>query len=146
MRPGPILDQQGRQLGTHHGLPAYTIGQRKRLGLSASSPLYVLEIDPQRNALIVGGRESAGRHQLTAADTNWIAGRPPGQGAPFRADVRIRYRSRPLLALVTPGANDDTVVRFQQPLSDISPGQAAVFYHGEVCLGGGTIIRQESDQ
>ncbi len=146
MQPGPILDRQGRILGTHRGLPAYTIGQRKGLRLSASSPLYVLEIDPERNAVIVGDRDSAGRLELNTADTHWVAGRPPGGNSPFQADVRIRYRSRPQAALVTPRANAETWVRFEHTLLDISPGQAAVFYQGDVCLGGGTITRQESNR
>ena len=143
MRPGPILDQNGRTLGTHQGTPGFTIGQRKGLGISAPRPLYVLEIDPARNALIVGDQETAGRRELTTTDTHWVAGRPPGGGAPFSAEVRIRYKGSPRPALVTPGPNAQALVRFQGSISDISPGQAAVFYQGEVCLGGGTITRQE---
>jgi tRNA-specific 2-thiouridylase len=146
MQPGPILDLEGRSLGTHHGLPAYTIGQRKGLGISAPAPLYVLKIDPERNALIVGDKDAAGRRELTTVDTRWVAGSPPENNASFQAEVRIRYRSRPHRALVTPMAEGETLLRFEQALPDISPGQAAVFYQGEVCLGGGTITRQESSR
>lgn len=143
MEPGPILDRGGRVLGTHEGLPAYTIGQRKGLRISAPEPLYVLEIDPRRNALIVGTREAAGRRHLIAKDTCWVDGCPPDGGRPFPAEVRIRYRSRPLPAVVEPLTGGRTAVRFDAPLFDMTPGQAAVFYRGEVCLGGGTIARQE---
>jgi tRNA-specific 2-thiouridylase len=143
MRAGPILDLEGNILGTHEGLPAYTIGQRKGLRISAPGPLYVLEIDPTRNALIVGRKAAAGRRHLTALNTCWVAGGPPDGARPFPAEVRIRYRSRSLPAIVEPAAGGRTAVRFDEPLFDITPGQAAVFYRGEVCLGGGTIARQE---
>jgi len=138
MRPGPILDQRGRVLGQHQGLPAYTIGQRKGLGVSAPEPLYVLGNNPARNALIVGPKDAVGRRQLATRDTQWVAGRPPA-GGPFSAEVKIRYRARPLPAAITPGPNGRATIHLKHPLFDITPGQAAVFYQGELCLGGGTI-------
>jgi tRNA-specific 2-thiouridylase len=143
MQAGPILDREGNTLGTHAGLPAYTIGQRKGLQISAPRPLYVLEIDPRRNALIVGTRGAAGRCQLTALETCWVAGRPPDEPRPFPVEVRIRYRSRSFPAMVEPIGGGRTAVRFDEPVLDVTPGQAAVFYRQEVCLGGGTIARQE---
>ena len=141
MRPGPILDRNGRVLGEHQGLPAYTIGQRKGLGVSAPEPLYVLETDPAHNVVIVGPKTAISRQQLATTDTCWVSGRPPAGERPFRAEVKIRYRARPLPATITPGVEGRTVVCFDRPLFDITPGQAAVFYQGEVCLGGGTIAR-----
>ncbi len=142
MRPGPILTRTGQRLGEHQGLPNYTIGQRKGLGISAPRPLYVLELDTARNALIVGTREELGRRALLATGANWLAGEPPA--APFRAEVKIRYRARPVPAQVTLlGGGAAFRVRFDAPLRDITPGQAAVLYDGEVTLGSGIIARAE---
>jgi tRNA-uridine 2-sulfurtransferase len=137
VQPGPIFDTLGCQLGTHHGLPAYTIGQRSGLGIAAAQPLYVLELDMARNALIVGAADELGRTWLRTDAVNWVAGEPPP--VPFRADVQIRYHAHPATALVTPIADGTAEVRFVSPLRDITPGQAAVFYDGEICLGGGII-------
>ncbi len=135
--PGPILDRQGRQLGVHQGLAFYTIGQRKGLLIASPEPLYVAEKDLSRNALIVGLRSELGESELTAAAVNWVSGTPPA--VPARLQVKIRYRSQPAWALVTPLPGERLHVRFEQPLRDITPGQAAVVYDGPVCLGGGII-------
>lgn len=136
-RPGPILDRRGETLGRHEGLAFYTVGQRKGLGVSAPAPLYVLEKDLERNALVVGGAEELGRRQLVAAPVNWIAGEPPA-GA-FRSQVKIRYRARAAWAQVQPGADGRAFVHFDEPQRGVTPGQAAVFYDAEICLGGGII-------
>ncbi len=137
LRPGPILLRDGRKLGEHRGLAAYTIGQRKGLGIAWPQPLYVLEKDVRRNALIVGEREALGSDRLRAVRVNWLDGSPPG--APLRAEVKIRYKARPAAALVIPCGSREAEVRFDQPLRDITPGQAAVFYQGDRVLGGGFI-------
>jgi tRNA-specific 2-thiouridylase len=137
MRPGPILDTSGRELGVHIGLPAYTIGQRSGLGVAAAQPLYVLELDPARNALIVGARAELGRSWLRAGPVNWIDGAPPR--AAFEAEVQIRYRATPAAATVVPLPGGEAEVQFAGALRDITPGQAAVLYQGERCLGGGMI-------
>ncbi len=138
MQPGPILLRDGRQVGEHQGLAAYTIGQRKGLGVAWSQPLYVLRKDVQRNALIVGTRDELGSDRLRVQDVNWLDGFPPA--APQRVEVKIRYKARPAAAVVTPSGADQAEVRFEQPLRDITPGQAAVFYQGERVLGGGFIM------
>jgi tRNA-specific 2-thiouridylase len=138
-RPGPILTQEGNRLGQHRGLAFYTIGQRKGLGISAPAPLYVLEKDSRNNALIVGPAHELGRDELVAGKLNWVSGEPPA--AAQRAEVQIRYKARPALATLTPIPEQRIHVRFDEALRDITPGQAAVFYDGEKCLGGGTIER-----
>jgi tRNA-specific 2-thiouridylase len=135
--PGPILDRQGRQIGRHHGLTAYTTGQRKGLGVTSPIPLYVLGKDVAQNALIVGTAEELGGLELTAGNVNWISGEPPD--GPFRAQVKIRYKAREAWGTVTPLEGHRVHIRFDEPLRDITPGQAAVLYLGEECLGGGII-------
>lgn len=139
MQPGPIITRDGRELGTHQGLPSYTIGQRKGLGVAAPEPLYVLATEPARNALIVGTKEELGSSTLSAHRANWIAGTIPD--APFRAEVKIRYKAAPAHAWITPDGEDRFQVTFDEPLRDITPGQGAVVYNGEECLGGGIISR-----
>ena len=143
VQPGPILDRHGRQLGTHRGLPYYTIGQRSGLGIGAPQPLYVLAFDRPHNALIVGGAEELGASDLAASRVGWIAGEPPD--TVFDVDVQIRYHTRPVRARVTLGTEDRVTVHFAQPVRDITPGQAAVFYDGDQCLGGGLIDQPEND-
>ncbi len=135
-RPGPILDQEGRRLGTHRGLAFYTIGQRKGLGIAAEHPLYVLAKDLARNALIVGPKEALGQRGLRAAEANWITPPPP---SPFRARVQIRATARPQPATVYVENATHFRVHFDTPQRDITPGQAAAVYLDETCLGSGII-------
>lgn len=137
VHPGPILNRSGEVMGTHQGLAFYTIGQRKGLGIAAPQPLYVLDKDPIKNALIVGFKEELGKSELIASQVHWISGRSPTQ--PFRAQVKIRYKAAEVEATVTPMESAKVKVQFDEPLRDITPGQAAVFYQEEVCLGGGII-------
>lgn len=134
---GPILDQDGQELGQHEGLPFYTIGQRKGLGISAPQPLYVLRKDVGRNALIVGTRDELGQRSLTARDVNWVGGRVPD--GPISAEIKIRYKAKPVAGTVTALANGRCRVHFDEPVFGITAGQGAVFYDGDVCLGGGII-------
>jgi tRNA-specific 2-thiouridylase len=142
--PGPILTRTGRQLGTHTGLPNYTIGQRKGLGIFAAEPLYVLELDTRCNALIVGTQDELGSDTLTAGHVNWIAGEPPAGS--IQAEVKIRYKARPATALITPLPNERVQAQFAMPLRDITPGQGAVFYQDDLVLGSGIIERRPSPQ
>ena len=134
---GPILNRQGEQLGEHNGLAFYTLGQRKGLGIAAPEPLYVLEKDTARNALIVGVQSELGRTTLLTGEVNWLDGSPPQ--APLFASVKIRYKAADAPAEIQPLPGNRAAVRFRQPLRDITPGQAAVFYQDERCLGGGII-------
>lgn len=151
--PGPIVDAQGRRLGTHEGLPFYTIGQRKGLGLALGEPLYVTGLDSSRNAVVVGHKHELGRNELIARELNWIPPRVPA--GPLRVTAKIRYRAQEAPATINPisldnpspspeGTGDEgdgrrVRVTFDHPLRDITPGQSVVFYRQEVCLGGGII-------
>jgi len=136
--PGPMFSTDGEEIGQHQGLAFYTIGQRRGLGIAASHPLYVINKDPENNALTIGPLESLGSSQLTTCDTNWTSGSPPEE--PFRAQIKIRYKSPLTWGLVSPKENgSDVHIKFDEPLRDITPGQAAVIYKDEVCLGGGII-------
>jgi tRNA-specific 2-thiouridylase len=135
--PGPILTLQGEQLGQHKGLAFFTIGQRKGIGVPAPDPLYVLNKDYQRNALIVGKNEELGMDELYADGIHWISGQPPTRS--FRSQVKIRYKAQAAWGIVSLEHQGRARVQFDQSLRDITPGQAAVFYANEVCLGGGVI-------
>ncbi|MEA3352165.1 MAG: tRNA 2-thiouridine(34) synthase MnmA [Chloroflexota bacterium] len=136
-KPGPILNTDSEQLGQHRGLAFYTIGQRRGLGIAAPYPLYVRRKDIVNNALIIDRKENLGRDELSAQDTNWIAGEAPN--APIRAQVKIRYKARLVWGRITPLENKHIHIKFETSIRDITPGQAAVFYDGDVCLGGGII-------
>lgn len=135
--PGPILTRSGEELGQHNGLPFYTIGQRKGLGISASVPLFVLRKDVVQNALIVGTKAELGQQTLIAHDVNWLNGRPPQQ--PIEAQIKIRYKAKGVNGTVTDLGNGRAQVNFHEPVFGITAGQGAVFYDGDVCLGGGII-------
>jgi len=140
MPAGEIRDREGRVLGRHDGVHRFTIGQRKGLGLSAGVPLYVVDIDAGQAAVTVGPREALDRTSLTASRVNWISGETPS--SPVRAHARIRYRHAEAAATITPSGplNDARVsVTFDEPQAAITPGQAVVFFDGEVVLGGGWI-------
>jgi len=137
-KPGPILDKQSKVLGQHRGVLLYTIGQRRGLGISAREPLYVTAIDPQRNAIIVGTKEEVYSDELIAADLNWIAIESLEQ--PIEVKAKIRYLHQEADAVVTPiFGGERALVRFKEPQMAVTPGQAIVFYHGEIVVGGGTI-------
>jgi tRNA-specific 2-thiouridylase len=140
MRPGPIVDRQGRLWGQHDGLPGYTIGQRKGLGIGgAGEPMYVLALDHVNNALIVGTKDELGRDRLLATEVNWTLDRPVAAGTP--AQCKIRYRAKAANCTLYPLPNGDIEVHFAELLRDIAPGQGAVFYDGDLCLGGGIIAQ-----
>ncbi|HLO18005.1 MAG TPA: tRNA 2-thiouridine(34) synthase MnmA [Anaerolineales bacterium] len=136
--PGEITRRDGRSVGTHSGLANYTIGQRKGLSLASSVPLYVLGKNSETNTLIVGTQEELGSRELTARDVNWLSGETPK--GPFRAEVKIRYTAKEAEALVTLVDGNQVQVQFDTSQRDITAGQAAVFFQGDVMIGGGIII------
>ena len=133
---GDIVDTHGEVIGHHDGLGLYTIGQRKGLGLAVGEPLYVIALDPRRNRVVVGRAEELGKRELVAGQVNWIVGEPPQNE--MRVTAKIRYRAVESSATIFP-LPERTSVIFDEPLRDITPGQAVVFYDGDVCLGGGII-------
>lgn len=141
--PGQITDLQGNVLGLHQGLALFTIGQRKGLLLNSQVPLYVLDKNFQRKTLIVGTREQSGREYLIAENANWIAGYPPD--TIFRATIKIRYRAHELPAIVNVINKDRFSVKIGCLAHDITPGQAAVLYNEDICIGGGIITNENSD-
>jgi tRNA-specific 2-thiouridylase len=139
LRPGPILDLEGREVGRHQGLPLYTIGQRRGLGIAAGQPMYVTALDVTRNAVIVGPESALGRTSLHAERVTFVSGVWPH--APFDCLAQIRAHADAVPARVTPGESGAVEVHFERPQRAITPGQAIVFYDGEVVLGGGRIAR-----
>ena len=138
LKPGEILMHDGQSIGVHTGLANYTIGQRKGLGVASPVPLYVLGKDSMTNSLIVGTQEQLGSRELIARDVNWLSGDAPME--PFRAEVKIRYTAREAEAWVTPINKMQAKVEFDSPQRDITAGQAAVFFQGNLLIGGGIIL------
>ena len=137
IEPGPMIDKKGNVLGQHKGIPFYTIGQRRGLGLAKGKPLYVIGIDREKNAIVVGGGEEVYRDTFLVDSVNWIASE--GAVSSLPAQVKIRYNHPGSEALLFPRGEDKVEVKFKSPQKAITPGQAAVFYDGETVLGGGWI-------
>ena len=134
---GDIVDSQGKVLGQHSGIHHYTIGQRKGLGIAAAEPLYVIGLDVGRNQVIVGTRDSASEGKCSVERVNWVSIAEPT--APIRASVQVRYRSKAVPATVIPLEGSRVDLVFDEPQFGITPGQAAVWYDGDILLGGGII-------
>ncbi|AFY78819.1 MAG: tRNA 2-thiouridine(34) synthase MnmA [Hydrococcus sp. C42_A2020_068] len=136
-KEGEIVDLDGKVLGKHSGIHHYTIGQRKGLGIAAAEPLYVVKLDPVMNRVVVGNRDSAGRSECVVGRMNWVS--IPEPTTPIRTEVQVRYRSSPAPVNVIPLGESRVKLAFDEPQFGITPGQAAVFYDGDVLLGGGII-------
>lgn len=134
---GNFVDKQGNILGRHKGMIHYTIGQRKRLGISHTEPLYVCGICPQDGNVILGSNDDLFSREADISDFNWISGKVfEGE---FRCKAKIRYRHSEQWATVLPTGADTVHITFDKPQRAITPGQAAVLYDGDIVLGGGTI-------
>jgi tRNA-uridine 2-sulfurtransferase len=134
---GPIVDGEGRQIGSHDGVHRFTIGQRKGLGLSSTVPLYVVRIDAGGRRVTVGPRTALEQTRLTASGVNWIAENAPATWIPVHA--QIRHRHRPAAARVRALDAGRAELVFDAPQAAVTPGQAVVFYDGDVVVGGGWI-------
>lgn len=135
---GDLVDRSGKVLGQHRGIHGVTIGQRKGLGVSASRPLYVVDIDRESNQVVLGTKEELCCKGLIAGNINWIE--PPAVDR-IKAAVQIRYRSAAVLCVVQTTAATTAEVHFTKDCPAVTPGQAAVFYLGDQLLGGGWIER-----
>ena len=138
IHPGDIVTTDGQVLGRHEGIAYYTIGQRKGIGLSSPTPLYVIDLLREENLVVVGTADQTLNESLVCDRTNWIAVEEPTQ--PIEASAQIRYRHAPAPCTITPAANGKFNVNFHQPQRSITPGQAVVFYDGVSVLGGGWIV------
>jgi len=138
-KPGPIFDKEGKILGEHKGILFYTIGQRKRMGIAVGEPLYVIAIDRERNAIIVGREEDVYTDELIASEVNYIDRERLTRS--LKVTGKIRYRAKEAEAVITPEEKDKVQVEFIQPQRAITPGQAVVFYKKDTVVGGGTILR-----
>jgi len=134
---GEIVTTEGEVIGRHTGLHHYTVGQRKGLGVAAGRPLYVVALDRAANRLVVGEDAELRSTTCEVRDINWIPFIPPAE--PLEAKVRVRNRHEPALAEITPLDATTARITFRDPQRAITPGQAAVFYSGELVLGGGWI-------
>ena len=135
--PGDFVDAQGRILGRHRGQIHYTVGQRKGIGLSSPTPLYVYGKDAQTNRVVLTPEDRLFTDRLDAAHCSWTAGTAPSDD--FTAQVKIRYSHVEQPARIRLGDEDRMRVEFQAPQRAITPGQTAVIYDGDTVLGGGTI-------
>jgi tRNA-specific 2-thiouridylase len=139
VRPGPILDTGGRRLGEHRGIVYYTVGQRRGLFLSSAEPLYVVEIDAERNTLVVGPEHELLRRAFIVAALNWVSIDRPDRVRP--AEVRVRSHAAEVPCTLHPLDDGRVRVELDEPQKAVTPGQAAVFYDRDLVLGGGTIDR-----
>lgn len=136
--PGPLVDvATGAVVGEHGGYTGYTVGQRKGLG-AFGEPRFVTGIRPESNVVLIGDEEALRCRTAVAERLRWVGGSPPPSGA--HVDAKIRYKSRPAPSTLEI-EGESVSVRFDQPQRAITPGQAIVFYDGDVVLGGGTIER-----
>jgi tRNA-uridine 2-sulfurtransferase len=134
---GSIVDQRGETLGTHRGLHRFTVGQRKGLGLSSPEPMYVLSLRAETSEVVVGPREALGRRTLTASQVNWVSGDAPARWTPVTAQIRHRHMPAPARVRAIDTARAE--LEFDEPQTAITPGQAVVFYDGDLVAGGGWI-------
>jgi tRNA-uridine 2-sulfurtransferase len=135
---GELVASSGEVIGRHDGISNFTVGQRKGLGVSSPSPLYVLQIDPASHRVTVGADAELGTRSLRAHRLNWIS--IPALTAPMRVRAKIRHRHEPAWATLEPVGGDEVLATFDEPQRAVTPGQSAVFYDGDEVVGGGWIV------
>lgn len=136
-KKGVFVDKDGKVLGEHKGIVNYTIGQRKGLGIAFGSPIYVVDINPDKNEVVLGENEDLFSTTFVAGDFNWISGEAPSSDIKCKVKIRYRQKEQPATVTVLPG--NKVRVEFELPQRAITKGQAAVLYDGDIVLGGGTI-------
>ncbi|MCG1011743.1 tRNA 2-thiouridine(34) synthase MnmA [Tepidanaerobacter sp. GT38] len=139
---GPFVDTKGNILGKHKGIPFYTIGQRRGLGISAGKPLYVVDIDVENNAVILGEEKDLYAKEFLANNINWVAIEKLNGKLNVNAKIRYNFEEKP--AEIMPFGDEMVKVVFNEPQKAITPGQAVVFYQDDIVIGGG-IIKQRCD-
>lgn len=139
MKHGKIVDKNGAVLGKHQGLHRYTIGQRRGIGISSSTPLYVVELNKQKNELIVGKEEDLYSDTVLVEDTNCILFDSFKDG--LEVDAKIRYSAPAKPAVIHVNGNNTLTVKFKEKVKSVTPGQAIAFYIGDILVGGGRIIK-----
>jgi tRNA-specific 2-thiouridylase len=139
-QPGPVLDTAGNVLGQHEGIAGFTVGQRKGLGLAFGERRYVVRLDPEKNAVVLGTEDDVRTRVVEAGGARWVSGSPPTR--PFRVHASVRYQSKGGDALVEPMGKGRVRVTFDEPQWAPTPGQAVVFWDGDCILGGATIERR----
>jgi tRNA-uridine 2-sulfurtransferase len=137
IQSGDMVDSEGHKLGTHHGLYAYTVGQRRGLGIPSSAPYYVVRIDPEQNRLVLGRKKDLEATLCSIRDFHWIC--RPDKFQDLEVLVQVRYRSPAVKARVIRQENRELILQFSKPQKAVTPGQAAVLYAGDLVLGGGWI-------
>ena len=137
VQPGPIIDTDGKVIGEHQGIAFYTLGQRRRIGIASSEPLYVVRIDVEKNAIIVGREPDLYASSLIASNINFIS--IENIPLPIAVTAKVRYNMKDSAGILAPLANERVMMTFETPQRAITPGQALVFYDGEDVVGGGTI-------
>ena len=133
---GQIVTAAGEVVGTHQGVHHFTVGQRRGLGIAVGEPLYVIATEPETRRVIIGRQDDLLRSSMAVDQVNWVSLAPPA--APVRCEVKIRNKHGAAPAVLTP-EGENVLVRFDEPQRAVTPGQAAVFYQGDLVLGGGWI-------
>ncbi|MFO0984016.1 MAG: tRNA 2-thiouridine(34) synthase MnmA [Planctomycetota bacterium] len=139
LSPGKIIAADGRELADHGGAALFTIGQRRGLGFAAGEPRYVTRIDAATNRVVVGARDELRARRAEVSDVTWVSIEPPSQ--PVACAVKIRHQHEPVPAVITRAPSGHVTIAFDQDVFAVAPGQAAVFYQGDMVLGGGFIDR-----
>lgn len=137
LKPGPIIDTEGRVIAEHKGIAFYTIGQRKRLGISAPKPYYVVDINTKKNTVVVGCRCETFKKRFKVKELNWISVESISES--IRAKVKVRSTMKEELATIIQEKNHGVIVEFDLPQLAPAPGQSAVFYNDDIVIGGGII-------
>ena len=138
IKPGPLVLTDGTVVGQHDGIAFFTVGQRRHLGVAAGERLYVVRIEPDTDRVVLGKRAELETREMLVSDLNFI--HPDALRALMKVQVKVRYRSSLVPAVIEPVEGDRVRVSFEHPVAGVSPGQAAVFYVEDTVVGGGTIV------
>lgn len=139
IKSGNFVDKNGNILGKHKGITYYTIGQRKGLGLSFGTPMYVIDINPLKNTVVLGSEEDIFKTEFIIKDVNFMAFETLTK--PLKVKCKIRYSARPKDAIISPYEDGQVKVVFEEKERAITKGQSAVFYNENIMVGGGTIYK-----